>query len=55
MVVFVIIAVEQMIISLNLKIQDKSLTEDDMSDCINDLSYYKIILEELKKQSSAKN
>ena len=46
-----ITAVEHEITAIKLKIEDSSVSEDDISDYANDLYYYEIILEELKKQS----
>ena len=48
---FMITAVEHEITAIKLKIEDSSVSEDDISDYANDLYYYEIILEELKKQS----
>lgn len=50
---FIIIAVEHEIATLKAQMQDPNMSEDELSDCSNDLAYYEIILEEIKKQSKS--
>ena len=46
---FIQIAIEAIISDLKLKISDKTLDEDSLSDYTNDYYYYEAILSDIKK------